>query len=325
MLNFRLRHTILFVGVLLAGTWLFSPEDAYACRKYTGRSVDNRGNVLSGVSVSIYITNTSTLASLYTSSTCGITTSNPVTSNSNGYFTFYINDGRYNVVMSKTGFAFENVTDLSIFSTPGDNIYLASWFSTTDICHLTDGAIAQIGSTVATLIINKNTTCSVTSTVPATLHLLFIGGGTLSVSGGVTLTVSGPFTPKPGQTNLTGPGAVVFGQFVQPNPYGKCGTFVPTYGTSVSIDRSLGCIAVITVTDTNNFSINAPTNMVIGDRLIVTIKNSSGGAVGTITWNSVFKKATFTNAANGSNRSIEFFYDGTNWIQHYQTAADVPN
>ena len=79
------------------------------------------------------------------------------------------------------------------------------------------------------------------------------------------------------------------------------------------------------VTDTNNFTINAPTNMAIGDRLIVTVKNASGGAVGTITWNAVFKKATFTNAANGSNRSIEFFYDGTNWIQTYQTAADVPN
>ena len=100
----------------------------------------------------------------------------------------------------------------------------------------------------------------------------------------------------------------------------------PTYASTVSVNRAGAQRHVITVTDTNNFTIAAPSGThAVNSPLWITIKNSSGGAVGTITWNAIFKMATFTNAADGSNRSILFLWDGSAWVEHVKTPADVPN
>jgi hypothetical protein len=98
-----------------------------------------------------------------------------------------------------------------------------------------------------------------------------------------------------------------------------------TYSASITIDASTGNEFTITANNGTAFTINAPTNPTTGQRMVVTIRNTSGGALGAITWNAVFKMATFTAPANANSRSIEFRYDGTNWVQLYQSAADVPN
>lgn len=98
-----------------------------------------------------------------------------------------------------------------------------------------------------------------------------------------------------------------------------------TYSASITPDAGAGDEHVITVTNGTAFAINAPTNPVSGMVQTYTIRNSSGGAVGVITWNAVFKMAALTNPANGFSRSVTFRYNGTNWVQKTQTGVDVPN
>ena len=113
---------------------------------------------------------------------------------------------------------------------------------------------------------------------------------------------------------------------------------VPTYSTSVTFDASQGSGNVIlTVTDGANMTINNPINSVggpyyaAGSLLTVTIRNTSGGSLGTITWGSHFKLAgAFVPPASGSNRSITFANSSVygvsdGWCEITRTAADVPN
>jgi hypothetical protein len=81
----------------------------------------------------------------------------------------------------------------------------------------------------------------------------------------------------------------------------------------------------ITASNGTAFTINAPTNPSHGQIVTLTIRNASGGALGVITWNAVFKMSAWTNPANGQSRSITFRYDKTNWVQVGQTGVDVPN
>jgi lysophospholipase L1-like esterase len=73
-----------------------------------------------------------------------------------------------------------------------------------------------------------------------------------------------------------------------------------------------------------SFTVAAPLSPVTGQRISVRIKNASGGATA-VTWNAAFKMATWTNPATGQSRSIDFVYDGTNWVEVGRTPADVPN
>lgn len=107
-----------------------------------------------------------------------------------------------------------------------------------------------------------------------------------------------------------------------------------TYSASMTPDVGLG--SAITITATNNvaFTINAPllngaaisaTNVPLGTILQLTIRNTSGGALGVATFNAVFKLSAWTQPGNGNSRSIMFRWDGTNWVEQSRTAADVPN
>jgi hypothetical protein len=106
-------------------------------------------------------------------------------------------------------------------------------------------------------------------------------------------------------------------------------TFAPpvalTYGATIATDASLGNSFTVTATNGAAFTMSNPTNLKTGQRILYTISNTSGGALGVITWAGTFKLAAFTAPATGFNRSIEFQYNGTNLIQLYQSAADVPN
>lgn len=103
------------------------------------------------------------------------------------------------------------------------------------------------------------------------------------------------------------------------------GRQVVTYSTSMTIDASTGNNFSITATDGVGFTINAPTNPVTGQKIYITIRNTSGGALGTATWNAAFKMATWTQPANTNSRTIKFIYDGTNWVEFGRTTTDIPN
>lgn len=99
----------------------------------------------------------------------------------------------------------------------------------------------------------------------------------------------------------------------------------PAYGASVAVNALLGTDFNIVVTDGNPFTVNNPTNLVSGQHLYITIKNTSGGALGAVTWSSAYKLSAWTQPANGFSRSIQYRYDGTNLIEIARTPADVPN
>jgi hypothetical protein len=86
----------------------------------------------------------------------------------------------------------------------------------------------------------------------------------------------------------------------------------PTYGATVTIDASAGSTQKLTVTDGNAFTMAAPTNPVSGERMSIRIVNSSGGAMGTVTWNAAFRQdSSYANPANGKQRTAMFEYDST--------------
>jgi hypothetical protein len=100
---------------------------------------------------------------------------------------------------------------------------------------------------------------------------------------------------------------------------------VITYATTMATDASVANAFSITATDGVAFTVSAPTNPVTGRQITYTIRNGTGGALGTATWNAVFKMAAWTQPATATSRSITFIYDGTNWVELSRTPADVAN
>ncbi len=91
--------------------------------------------------------------------------------------------------------------------------------------------------------------------------------------------------------------------------------------TTSTFDAQSGDILKLTCTGAG-VTLDAPTNPVKNQTITVDILNSSGAGL-TITWNAVFKKAGYTDPANGKHRTCRFYYDGTNWVQIGDWSADL--
>lgn len=150
------------------------------------------------------------------------------------------------------------------------------------------------------------------------------GGGKACFYGGAGATKQTVAGKRGGVSGLKSllAGTTAMAQFVDSTVDGKTAV---AYSASMTIDASVTDLATITATDGVAFTINAPTNPVSGDRLRVRIRNTSGGALGAATWNAAFKMTAWTQPANGFSRTIDFDYDGTNWIESNRSAADVAN
>lgn len=86
----------------------------------------------------------------------------------------------------------------------------------------------------------------------------------------------------------------------------------------------LRTVLVITGTDATNMTIDTPTDARTDKELLITIRNNSGGSLGTCTFAAGYKTTgSWTQPANAKSRSILFVYDGTAWIEHFRSAADV--
>lgn len=105
------------------------------------------------------------------------------------------------------------------------------------------------------------------------------------------------------------------------------GRFDLTYNASMNIDASVADGFWIVATNGTAFTINLPTNPSPSRRIVVHIKNTSGGALGAVTWAAGYKLSAWTSPATGTNRSIEFQYDDSNgnWVEMTRTTVDVPN
>ena len=98
-----------------------------------------------------------------------------------------------------------------------------------------------------------------------------------------------------------------------------------TYSPSITVDATNAAHVAISATNGTAFTINAPTNAKKGHTITFDIANASGGSLGTVTWNAIFKldASGFTNPANGKRKTITFRHDGTNFVQVGPTSADI--
>lgn len=100
----------------------------------------------------------------------------------------------------------------------------------------------------------------------------------------------------------------------------------PAYQATVAIDAAQGNLFRITATNNVGFTVSNPTNAATGKVLTVMVRNTSGGALGVLTWDTLYKLgAAWSQPATGFSRSINFEYDGANWVETTRGAADVAN
>jgi hypothetical protein len=103
----------------------------------------------------------------------------------------------------------------------------------------------------------------------------------------------------------------------------------PTYGATIAINNNGGDSFTITANNNTAFSISNPsgTTPTSAQRIKITIKNVSGGALGTATFDTFYRLAAWTQPANANSRSIDFeYYPPDNvWREVSRTPADVPN
>jgi hypothetical protein len=97
------------------------------------------------------------------------------------------------------------------------------------------------------------------------------------------------------------------------NPYraaniGQDSRALLTYAATMVPDRKLAETFVVRVSNSSPMTFNPPLNMVDGARLVLTIRNESGGALGAITFNG-YGAPAFTAPNPGYNRTICFMYD----------------
>jgi hypothetical protein len=100
---------------------------------------------------------------------------------------------------------------------------------------------------------------------------------------------------------------------------------VIAYSALMTPNASTGNIKTIAATNATAFTITNPSNALSGTKLTITVKNTSGGALGAVSWGALYKMAAWVSPANGFSRSITFYFDNTNWIEMSRTPADVPN
>lgn len=104
---------------------------------------------------------------------------------------------------------------------------------------------------------------------------------------------------------------------------------VLTYGPLIAINAQRGEQCVVTITDAVAFTISAPThNPAAGStqHLYLTVRNASGGAHGAGTWDPIFlTSGAFPTIANTFSRTFAFFWNGANYVEMFETYADVTN
>jgi hypothetical protein len=143
------------------------------------------------------------------------------------------------------------------------------------------------------------------------------GSGVASVRVGGTVTISDP-SYAAGAKTITNSGTAAFRTAAKATP---------AYSASITPAANQGPWQTITVTNGTAFTINAPTFPPGANdtaTLTIEISNTSGGAMGVVTWNAAFKLVggAFTNPATGNKRYIRFAWNGSAWVEIARAAAD---
>lgn len=101
----------------------------------------------------------------------------------------------------------------------------------------------------------------------------------------------------------------------------------PAYGASVPISAGSGEMFVITATDGVAFTVANPTGALgSGQFITIRIKNTSGGALGALTWGTNYRVgAAWTQPADGFSRAITFCVQSGLFVEVSRSSADVAN
>ena len=294
-----MKKFLLALAVLLC----LVPATGEACQQYRNVLQDLNGNILPFGHITVYKANTNTAAVLYADSLCTVSMVNPTTSVQDGTFTFFAQDGYYDLIFSYPGHTFSNVFSLPLFEPVLENMIPVAKYDT-DICLPVTGAIAQIGSTPVWLWVNKPVTCGTSTSAGSTLNFFITGNGSIVETGGASLTIAGSVIKK---------------DHYQP---------ITSQLPSVTPDCLLATVFEIQPPDNNAFTINPPIHCWDGAQITIYIHNNSGGALGTATWNTTstgYKMRAWTQPANNFSRAIRFVYiAGLRWYELSRTEADIP-
>lgn len=301
--------------------------DAFACQKYFSSVQDSAGNLVGGVSITVTNYGTSIVSAIYSDSSCAADTVNPLTSLTDGSFSFYAQDGHYTLAFIKSGYTIGTVEDVTIVEPLAANIKAVSEFaSPDDICGATTGAIAATSTTVRTIWVNAAVSCTADATAPATTSWIFVGKGSVSTSSTKTLTINGPVSNFTDHAVWLGSGTTIFGAGAGIDPYGTLGKIqTVTYSATMTIDHSLGTHVKITPTNGVAFAIALPTRQAVNRPLRIEMINTTGGALGAGTLTGYKIGAAWTLPATGFSRFIDFICNGTTCKEVGRSAADITN
>jgi hypothetical protein len=164
-------------------------------QKYNGITKDQNGKVLVSATVSVFLTGTSTAASIYTTLTGATAVNSVISSSVDGTFSFFVDRFDYemaqafDLVVSKTNYTSQTVYNVSVVNT-----YLGTYTISVDktlTTHLVipDGVIYSISSGKV-----------LTLTSPSQIDIgnyyynVFTGAGSVAVTGGSTYTPASTLT-----------------------------------------------------------------------------------------------------------------------------------
>lgn len=144
----------------------------------------------------------------------------------------------------------------------------------------------------------------------------------LSTAGGVTVTRPTVTNSAEIEIGVTVAGGDVI-EF-KDRPLIVKGWRTEAYSASITPQNVYAKTLVINPTNGTAFAINAPAYQSVGEELTFVIYNNYNGTHGDITWNAVFKMAgALGKPAYTKQRSITFWWNGTNWIEKCRVDVDM--
>jgi len=94
-----------------------------------------------------------------------------------------------------------------------------------------------------------------------------------------------------------------------------------SYAGSIPIDNTYQSF-ILTPPNSSAFTVTSPLYLYTGQSFTVTIKNSTGGALGTLTWGGLYQLlSSWVQPATGTTASITFLCDGTNFVETSRTTV----
>jgi hypothetical protein len=95
----------------------------------------------------------------------------------------------------------------------------------------------------------------------------------------------------------------------------------------IDIEPNIANDSIVTVSDRADFTISAPASHNYPQRITITVRNTSGGNLGKVTWNPDYLMSSWVSPANAFNRSVDFRLSVATgkWTEVGRTPSDVPN